>query len=134
MAVRRNTMAKHASPTSSNNSTVSLSMGPALLSAALAGLMGAPGCQTDQPDMPTDASMPEGKVISTMVEPEMTLDMFTAECTDQHGKLEMHSHCGGMNSCKGFSYDTSSHVFSEHTCKALNTCSGFSCVTPEDAG
>ena len=127
-------MAKHVSPTSSSNGTVPLHMGPALLSAALAGLMGSAGCQTAGPDMPADASMPQGKVTSTTVEPEMTLDMFKAECTDQHGKIEMHAHCGGMNSCKGFSYDTSSHVFSEHTCKALNTCSGFSCVTADDAG
>jgi hypothetical protein len=60
----------------------------------------------------------------------MTLDLFTMLCDQMGGVLEVHSHCGGMNSCVGFSYDSGTQTFTEHTCKALNTCTGYSCVLP----
>jgi hypothetical protein len=118
---------------------VSSHLRPALLSAALAGLLGTSACQAapndPQGQAPNDEPEPQGKILSSVVEPHMTFDTFKSECMQQQGKLEMHSHCGGMNSCNGFSYDTTTQVFTEHTCKALNTCSGYSCVVPEvDAG
>ena len=59
-----------------------------------------------------------------------TLESFTALCDRAGGYVEVHPHCGGANSCKGFSYDEGVHVWTEHTCAGLNTCNGFSCVIP----
>ena len=58
----------------------------------------------------------------------MTLEQFTDDCDARRGKVELHSHCGGVNSCKGFSYDEDTDVLTEHTCKGANTCAGYSCV------
>lgn len=97
---------------------------PALLTAALAGLLGGSACDGNEPAT-------DGKILSSSVEPDMTLEAFTEECDERKGKVELHAHCGGLNSCKGFSYDDETHVLTEHTCKALNTCSGYSCVVPD---
>lgn len=59
---------------------------------------------------------------------EVTLEDFTADCDVLGGTIEIHPHCGGVNTCKGMSYDTGTKVYTEHTCKGLNTCAGFSCV------
>jgi hypothetical protein len=94
-----------------------------LLAAALGGLL----CLTvsacsSEPDEPT------GVVTSSTVDPNMTLEQFTDDCDARRGKVELHSHCGGVNSCKGFSYDEDTDVLTEHTCKGANTCAGYSCV------
>ncbi len=60
----------------------------------------------------------------------MTLVTFTAMCDRVGGFVEVHPHCGGANSCGGFSYDSDSNTFTEHTCAGLNTCTGYSCVIP----
>lgn len=98
----------------------------ALLSAALGGLMclGVAGCGG------SDATSSNGVVTSSKVVPDMTLEKFTAECDTRGGTVEVHSHCGGMNSCKGMSYDEGTQTLTEHTCKGLNTCAGYSCVVP----
>ncbi len=64
-------------------------------------------------------------------DPDMTREKFEELCDQANGKLEVHPHCGGANSCKGFSYDSDVKVYSEHTCKGLNTCTGYSCVVPD---
>lgn len=94
-----------------------------LVAAALGGLLLAgPGCGS------SDAG--GGVIASSTTDPSMTLDQFTKNCDARHGTVEIHSHCGGENSCKGMSYDTGNQVLTEHTCKGLNTCTGYSCVVP----
>jgi len=97
-----------------------------LLSAALCGLFAATaaGCES------SDGS--GARVTASRLEPGMTLEKFTAECDAQGGAIELHAHCGGMNTCAGFSYDTGTQLLIEHTCRQLNTCSGYSCVVPEE--
>lgn len=73
-----------------------------------------------------------GKIVSSRVDETVTLESFTEECDERGGALETHASCGGANTCAGFSYDTDTHVFTEHTCKGANTCPGFSCVLPKD--
>ncbi|MFO0566327.1 MAG: hypothetical protein U0263_11730 [Polyangiaceae bacterium] len=75
-----------------------------------------------------DAGAEGGVITSSEVDPNMTLEKFTADCNALGGKLEIHPHCGGANSCKGMSYDTATHVLTHHSCKGLNTCAGYSCV------
>lgn len=70
-------------------------------------------------------------VLSSKVVPDLTLAAFTLECQEAGGVVETHASCGGVNSCRGFSYDSDTEVFTEHTCRGYNTCSGFSCVVPE---
>ena len=60
----------------------------------------------------------------------LTLDAFTVMCNGLGGFVEIHPHCGGMNSCSGFSYDTNDGTFTQHNCASLNTCTGYSCVIP----
>lgn len=98
------------------------SKGPsrAVLSAALSGLLGVGVAACGDPG-----------ITKSTTDPSMTLEKFTAECDARHGKVELHAHCGGANSCKGLSYDTDTHVLTEHDCKGLNTCAGYSCVVPD---
>ncbi|MEB2314000.1 MAG: hypothetical protein OZ928_19305 [Polyangiaceae bacterium] len=100
----------------------------ALGAAALAGLVGlaVSACGASTPESNT----PGGEITSSEVVPDLTLATFTAQCDERHGKVEVHPHCGGVNTCKGFSYDTSTQTLTEHTCKGLNTCGGYSCVIP----
>ena len=60
----------------------------------------------------------------------ITLEAFTAACDAAGGYVEVHPHCGGANSCAGFSYDSDRGTYTEHTCAGLNTCTGYSCVIP----
>lgn len=69
-------------------------------------------------------------VTKSVVDATMTLEIFTKMCDARGGKLELHSHCGGNNTCKGFSYDTGTKTLTEHSCKGWNTCAGYSCVIP----
>lgn len=100
--------------------------------AALLGLLsiGTPACGSS--DSGAAKMVPPGGAVvtSSTVDDAMTLEKFTAECTSRNGTLEIHSHCGGANSCSGMSYDTGTHVLTEHTCSGLNTCAGYSCIVP----
>ena len=62
--------------------------------------------------------------------PDMTLEEFIALCEPLGGYIEVHPHCGGMNSCRGFSYDRTIGILTEHSCAGLNTCTGWSCIIP----
>ncbi|HET9956675.1 MAG TPA: hypothetical protein VFQ61_19395 [Polyangiaceae bacterium] len=98
---------------------------PGMLAAALAGLMcisTACGSKDDE------KANTEATVTSSRIEPDMTLEKFSEECTVRGGRVETHAHCGGLNTCRGFSYDTETLTLTEHTCKQLNTCAGYSCV------
>ncbi len=70
-------------------------------------------------------------ILSTKVIADLTLEQFSEECQEAGGVVETHSHCGGANTCKGFSYDSDTDVYSVHTCRGYNTCTGFSCVVPD---
>ncbi len=116
-----------------------------LLGLALAGLLSACGEPADSGDASSgeeqadessdDGSADEGddatepEVTSTEIIPDLGLADFTADCDEAGGVVEEHSHCGGLNTCAGFSYDTASDELIHHTCAGLNTCAGFSCVT-----
>lgn len=100
----------------------------ALLVAAIGGLLClSSGCGDDPEPQ-------EGEITLSRVDPEVTQEAFEKACMMVDGKIEVHPHCGGVNSCKGFSYDTDTSVYTEHTCRGLNTCTGYSCVVPEEKG
>jgi hypothetical protein len=108
---------------------------PTLLSAALCGLFAtaAVACESSGDKPAACPHAPDGgrrTITAVRSEPEMTLERFTDECDAANGKVELHAHCGGVNTCAGFSYDDATHALTEHTCCALNTCSGYSCVVP----
>ena len=56
---------------------------------------------------------------------------FTKLCDARHGTVEVMPHCGGFATAKGFSYDLTTQMLSEHSCKGGNTCAGWNCVTNE---
>jgi hypothetical protein len=60
----------------------------------------------------------------------MTEEQFTALCTERGGIVEVMPHCGGFATAKGFSYDSTTQLLSEHTCAGANTCAGWNCVIP----
>ena len=102
-----------------------------LLSAAISGLLslGVVACDSSS-DSESPASERDGgaRITASSVVADMTLERFTADCDARNGTVELHAHCGGVNTCQGFSYDDATLVLTEHTCRALNTCSGYSCV------
>lgn len=108
----------------------------ALAAAALAGLLGVVACSDDKSEAPNGGPPGEtkGEIKSTVIDPSMTLEKFTETCNENEGTVETHAHCGGVNTCKGFSYDDVTHELTAHTCKGLNTCSGYSCVIPNFEG
>ena len=67
-------------------------------------------------------------VTSTTIVTDMTQEKFTAECDARHGVVEIPPHCGGFNTCMGFSYWADMQELTEHTCKGMSSCVGFSCV------
>lgn len=70
---------------------------------------------------------PEG-VISSEIIADLGLADFTDLCDEAGGVVETHAVCGGVVTGPGFSYDSDTDVFTEHTCAGHNTCRGFSCV------
>jgi len=107
----------------------------ALLSAALGALLlAAPACDgtsvNQVPSQPFECASgvsPTPEVTSSKVQ-AMTQAQFTSECEARNGVFEIEPHCGGLNHCRGLSYDTGIQVLTEHTCRATNTCAGFSCI------
>jgi hypothetical protein len=91
---------------------------PGLIVAALAGLC--EGCG--------DGTESGSGVLSERVVPALDAATFDEQCAERAGVLQFHAHCGGVNLCRGLSYDTETLVLSEHTCRGLNTCGGMSCV------
>lgn len=67
-------------------------------------------------------------ITSTTIVTDMTQEKFTAECDARHGVVEIPPHCGGFNTCMGFSYWADTQQLTEHTCKGMSSCVGFSCV------
>jgi len=96
---------------------------PSLLSAAVLGLLAShTACSSNDTDDKSSG------VTSSKVIADLSLEDFTAMCDEAHGTVEIHPSCGGVVSGKGFSYDSDTDVFTEHTCAGHNTCAGFSCV------
>jgi hypothetical protein len=85
------------------------------------------------PDAPIPATgcdagvLPNPSVTATTAG-ALTQAELQAKCDAQQGIFELQPHCGGSNSCRGFSYDSETQVLSEHTCRGMNSCGGFSCV------
>jgi len=104
----------------------------ALLHAAIAGLMGISACGTKEKEKIVTVAQAKGVVTST-VEKSYTLADFEAFCKGRGGLVQLHSSCGGVNSCKGASL--SYGKLKEHSCRAANSCAGMTCVDlPADAG
>ncbi len=105
------------------------------MAAAIGGLLCLAGCGSDDPGPHEGGPADENKKITlSRVDPEITKESFEESCMQVAGKIEVHPSCGGANSCKGFSYDTDTLVYTEHTCQGLNTCTGYSCVVPDEQG
>jgi hypothetical protein len=75
--------------------------------------------------------VPDRVITSTDAARGLTIETFRAMCDRRGGYIEIHPHCGGANTCRGFSYDEGTGDFTEHTCAGLNTCNGWSCVIPD---
>lgn len=61
----------------------------------------------------------------------MTEEQFKALCDQRGGTVEVMPHCGGFATAKGFSYDSTTSLLSEHTCRGANTCAGWNCAIPD---
>jgi hypothetical protein len=61
----------------------------------------------------------------------MTEEQFKALCDERGGTVEVMPHCGGFATAKGFSYDSTTSLLSEHTCHGANTCAGWNCAIPD---
>jgi hypothetical protein len=61
----------------------------------------------------------------------MTEEQFKALCDERGGSVEVMPHCGGFATAKGFSYDSTTSLLSEHTCHGANTCAGWNCAIPD---
>ncbi len=123
-------------PLAANGSISSLGVSPSLLGAALAGLLCWGGCSTHD----TSADKPGGTGGTATEQPHITSDenvgvmteaQFTALCDARGGTVEVMPHCGGFATAKGFSYDSTTELLSEHTCHGANTCSGWNCAIPD---
>jgi hypothetical protein len=98
-------------------------MNPRLLQAALAGLLSlaAAGC--------SDGDEPARILSQSQVEQPLQVSDFKALCDARSGTVETMAHCGGLATGPGFSYDITTHMLSEHSCKGANTCAGWNCLT-----
>ncbi len=94
---------------------------PALLRAALLGLACA-ACSS------SSSSDSETGITSSQRAPGMTAEAFAERCDARGGTVEVIPSCGGLNTCKGFSYDVTTQLLSEHTCATYATCTGWNCV------
>jgi hypothetical protein len=121
----------------------SFSASQALLTAAIGGLLClttacSSGDSTSTPEVNEDTPSPattcsnrasdNPTISSSTVDPSLTQDKFSSECTAQNGIMEIQPHCGGSNACRGMSYDNAKQLLTEHNCRAVNTCAGYSCV------
>lgn len=115
---------------------VDLPREPRLIAAALAGLLClTQACSPEEADAShaSGAAGAAGTAEITSSKKVEGLDAagFKALCDERHGTVEVMPHCGGFATARGFSYDTTNSMLSEHTCKGANTCAGWNCVTDE---
>jgi hypothetical protein len=88
-----------------------------------AGASGAGGAGGAAPELPHITSSENVGV--------MTEEQFKALCDARGGTVEVMPHCGGFATAKGFSYDSTTELLSEHTCHGANTCTGWNCAIPD---
>lgn len=113
----------------SNESVESRKPTPAILSAALAGLMCmGSGCGKEDSKKEDVATPTTPQVTSKVDAPDLTFAKFSEDCLTRGGLVETHASCGGASSCKGISFNKFSKKLVEHTCKGGNTCGGMSCI------
>lgn len=95
-----------------------------LLCAALAGLLCAVpvACSTES-DADSSAHITSSKAVANL-----SADEFKAQCDARSGVVEVIPHCRGLNTCKGFSYDVTTGLLSEHTCRGAASCTGWNCL------
>lgn len=96
-----------------------------LRAAALAGLLGLAAVACSYEKAPQAG---EGRITSSENVGAMTEAEFTALCDKRGGAVEVMPHCGGFATAKGFSYDNTTQLLSEHTCAGANTCGGWNCA------
>jgi hypothetical protein len=119
----------------------SLTASQALLAAAIGGLLClAPACSSNSSAPETNEDTPQPATTcsnrasdtptnsSSTVDPSLTQDKFSSQCSAQNGIMEIQPNCGGSNACRGMSYDNAKQLLTEHNCRAVNTCAGYSCV------
>ncbi|MGC4088068.1 MAG: hypothetical protein QM756_09255 [Polyangiaceae bacterium] len=94
-----------------------------LLTAACAGLLISTACGSNADEQPAAA-----KITASTLVPGLTEAAFTEMCAERGGVVEVIAHCGGLNTCRGFSYDSTTELLSEHTCKGAATCGGWNCL------
>jgi hypothetical protein len=120
----------------SQKPAVELPREPRLIAAALAGLL----CLTTACTSKEAEASNTGGAAGAAAAPEITSSKkvegidaaaFKVMCDERHGTVEVMPHCGGFATARGFSYDTTNSMLSEHTCKGANTCAGWNCVTDE---
>lgn len=95
-----------------------------LVGAALLGLLCTPvlACSSDADDNS------EPHITSSQALADVDAANFQERCDARSGTVEVIAHCGGLNTCKGFSYDVTTGLLSEHTCKGAATCAGWNCL------
>ena len=62
---------------------------------------------------------------------EYTFAELTKMCDSRGGYVQVHGSCGGVNSCRGFSYGDwgpGAAMLTEHSCSGANGCQGLSCA------
>jgi hypothetical protein len=97
-----------------------------IANAALAGLL----CLSASACSSTPETGP-GEITSSQSVASLTVAEFTEQCDARGGTVEVIPHCGGINTCKGFSYDKTTGLLSEHSCRGAATCSGWNCLVPD---
>jgi len=77
------------------------------------------------------APVPPEEKVTEAEQKEYTFAELTKMCDDRGGYVQVHASCGGVNTCKGFSYGDwgpGAATLTEHTCAGVNGCAGLSCV------
>lgn len=88
-----------------------------------------PVADGSSPDVPFICDVQPDRVVTySDASTGMTFEQFRAMCDRVGGFIETHPHCGGANSCAGFSWDQTINTYTEHSCQGLNTCTGYTCV------
>jgi hypothetical protein len=96
---------------------------PAAGASSAAGASGSAGAGGAPPEYPHITSSENAGAV--------TVEQFTELCDKRSGTVEVMPHCGGFATAKGFSYDSTTQLLSEHTCKGSNTCAGWNCAIPD---
>lgn len=100
----------------------------ALLHAAVAGLLSVASVACSSEPSSPEGESGDPRITSSEQVANLSAEEFRTRCDERSGVVEDIPHCGGLNTCKGFSYDVTTQLLSEHTCKGAATCTGWNCV------